>query len=343
MLDGASEESCGRCHEGSAARPEGVRFPAPGAPSCASCHEQGVLGCPTCHLEGPTSGAHAVHLAPAGPGGAGLGCSSCHQLPGGQVIEGDHGNGVAEVRFDSTRVAPGASYDPVSGVCAVACHDRGGARARPAWVERDPMGCGDCHGSPPSKHYPGGCSTCHQEASDDGAALLPGPFHRNDKVDLGDGSGGCGACHAEQPTSGAHRPHREPSLTTPVDCSGCHPTHMEVLSPGHLDGAIQLSFGERARFFGASPAWDGASCAGVACHGAGLASPSPVTPVWKDTSGAASQCGACHGVPPTQHTSSTNCGRADCHGGVVERKGGVPSIPPAGRLLHINGKLDVNR
>ncbi|HYM95675.1 MAG TPA: hypothetical protein VET26_00100, partial [Candidatus Sulfotelmatobacter sp.] len=66
-------------------------------------------------------------------------------------------------------------------------------------------------------------------------------------------------------------------------------------------------------------------------------------PVWNDATGAASACGACHGVPPPQHTSSTSCDRATCHGREVARDAsGTPHIAAAGRSLHVNGVIDVS-
>jgi len=342
MLDKNDDEACGRCHDGVASQPDGVRFAAPGTPSCTSCHKEGILGCTTCHGDGKVTGSHGKHVVDVG-----LACTTCHQLPGAAVIGGTHGNGVVDLVFDPTRVAPGASYDRASGACTVSCHDHGGARARPAWGSTGPLQCGDCHKAPPADHYPGLCSTCHHEANDDGSALAPGPFHLNGKVDLGDGSGGCAACHGNTtggwPSSGAHPSHRLPTQGAPVSCASCHPAYDSPQSPGHLDGQIHVAFGDRARDRGAEPTWDGASCDSVACHGAGLAEQPLVVPAWQDTSGVAIQCGSCHGIPPKQHTPSPDCGRADCHGGEVKRALGVLSISPAGRALHINGKIEKNR
>jgi hypothetical protein len=67
-----------------------------------------------------------------------------------------------------------------------------------------------------------------------------------------------------------------------------------------------------------------------------------VVPDWKDTSGAADRCGACHGIPPSQHTASKSCGDGNCHAGEVALDAaGVPSITAAGRALHMNGIIDV--
>jgi predicted CxxxxCH...CXXCH cytochrome family protein len=81
----------------------------------------------------------------------------------------------------------------------------------------------------------------------------------------------------------------------------------------------------------------------VACHGAGLVDSPLVIPVWTDTSGAAKQCGACHGIPPTQHTASTSCDRATCHGTEVTRTLAELGISDAGKALHVNGAIDLDR
>jgi predicted CxxxxCH...CXXCH cytochrome family protein len=339
-----------------------VTMPAPGAPSCTSCHDepQGVLACNTCHGSGAriypprdpcffpgdaaTAGAHAAHVQPSAARPAGVACTTCHPTPPAQVIGGLHGNGTVEVIFDQSVIGPEASYDPSSGTCAVTCHDSGGARPRPAWSETTPMGCGDCHGSPPANHYPGSCTSCHAEANSTGTALSGGPLHLDGQVELGNGSGLCGACHGTGadpwPSTAAHPAHQNPSLTTPLACTNCHVVPQTILDPTHLDGVVQVTFSGLATARGSSPSWDGTSCSAVACHGANLAD--PVTPPrWTDTSGAASKCGACHGIPPSQHTTSMSCGWSNCHGSeIVEATSGVPFVSDAGLSLHVNGVID---
>ena len=173
MLDGADSEACGRCHEGTPARPLGVTFAAPGATPCTTCHTEpaGVLACGTCHAAGPTlPGAHAAHVAPSPSRATPLACSSCHPVPGASVVGGLHGNGSVEVVFDAKIVAPEASYDQKSGACAVSCHDQGGARPRPIWSDPTAMRCADCHGAPPTPHAPGPCTSCHREANATGTS-----------------------------------------------------------------------------------------------------------------------------------------------------------------------------
>jgi predicted CxxxxCH...CXXCH cytochrome family protein len=167
----------------------------------------------------------------------------------------------------------------------------------------------------------------------------------NGKVDLGDGTSGCGACHGENgsawPKSGAHAAHQSPTLTTPVDCASCHPVPSALRDGTHLDGVVDVTLGGRAADRGAKPSWDGASCKDVACHGARLGDAPSVIPAWNDTSGAARACGACHGIPPTQHTPSTSCDRSTCHGTEVMRGLGTLSISADGKSLHVNGAIDV--
>ena len=239
---------------------------------------------------------------------------------------------------------PGASYDATSGACAVSCHNRGGARSRPKWDETTPMGCNDCHRSPPAGHFPGPCTNCHQEPNAAGTALRLGPLHVNGRVDLGDGSGKCGACHGRGddpwPSAGAHPAHESPSIAAAIACATCHPVPATVIDAVHLDGVIHVSFSGLALARGSLPQWDGTSCSQVACHGANLPDP-PAMPAWNDTLGRAAACGTCHGIPPTQHTASTSCDRATCHGSeIMQDPSGSPLITASGKAVHVDGVIE---
>jgi len=363
MLDANNDEACGRCHEGVPSRPAGVNAPAPGATACTTCHDQpdGVLACGTCHgdraraypprdacffpSDAPKAGAHRAHLEASSLRAGTLECASCHPMPPTDVISGVHGNGSVDIAFDKAVTGPEASYDRATGQCAVSCHDRGGARARPMWSDATPMACGDCHSSPPANHFAGACSTCHREANAAGTSLVAAALHLNGKVDLGDGSGGCGACHGHAddpwPTTGAHAAHETPTLTAAIDCASCHVVPAAVIAPRHLDGVVQVVFAGRATDRAQAPLWDGKTCSDVACHGAGLRDRPDVVPAWTDTSGSAGACGACHGIPPSQHTASTSCDRSTCHGTEVARTIPDLMISPEGRALHVNGVIDV--
>ena len=171
----------------------------------------------------------------------------------------------------------------------------------------------------------------------------------NGKVDLGNGSGLCGACHgtgaSPWPTTAAHPAHQNPTLTEPLACSSCHVVPATILDPGpsrryrarHLlrarDGARVGPGLERRARARTSPA-------------TARTSPDPAAvPAWDDTSGAQAQCGACHGIPPSQeHTPSASCNRSDCHGSEVTLDAnGAPHISAAGMALHIDGIIESGR
>jgi predicted CxxxxCH...CXXCH cytochrome family protein len=370
MLNANDPNACGTCHEGTPATPAGIELSAPGAPACTSCHDQpgGALACSTCHGSGSlsfpprdlcffpedaqTAGPHAAHVEPSEARTAGFGCATCHPTPpSNDVISGLHGDGIVEVTFDNSLIGPEASFNSTTGQCSVTCHDSGGLRPKPTWVVTTPMGCNDCHRSPPSNHYPGSCTNCHAEANANGTALTGGPLHLDGQVELGNGNGTCGACHgtgsSPWPSTAAHPSHENPTITLPIACSSCHVVPSSLLAPGHLNGVVSVQFAGLATARGSTPTWNGSTstCNGVACHGANLPETPAIVPVWTDPSGAAAKCGACHGIPPSSgHTASTDCGRADCHGGEVgETATGVPFITTAGLALHIDGIIESNR
>jgi predicted CxxxxCH...CXXCH cytochrome family protein len=364
MLDPNDPDACGQCHAGTPAPVPGVTLAAPGATACTTCHSEpgGPLACGTCHGSGTTAypprdlcffpgdaltaGAHAAHVQPSVASAAGLPCSTCHPVPSANVateMTGLHGDGHVEVIFDSARIGPEASYDSVTGACAVTCHDLGGQTPHPLWSERIAITCNSCHLSPPQGHYPGPCTGCHADANATGTALA-GSLHMNGAVVLGDGSGQCGACHgtgaSPWPTTAAHPGHQNPTIALPTSCASCHPVPSSITDPTHLDGVVQVTFTGLAVARGSSPVWNGTSCTNVACHGANLADP-PGVPVWTDPSGDAAKCGACHGIPPSQHTASTSCNLSECHGSEIAINAqGVPSISPFGLALHIDGIIE---
>jgi predicted CxxxxCH...CXXCH cytochrome family protein len=366
MLDPGDPSACGRCHDGTLSRPASVTEAAPGAPACTSCHDQpgGVLACSTCHgsgdrsypprdpcfFPGDVAGSHAAHVESSPELMGGFPCSTCHPAPGSPVIGGLHGDGIVEVTFDPTLVHGQPSYDSTTGACAVSCHAMGGSRPNVTWTEpASPVGCGDCHGSPPAAHYTGPCTGCHAEANAAGTALSGGPLHMNGLVDLGNGSGLCGACHgtgaSPWPTTAAHPAHENPTtLTEPLACTNCHVVPATILDPVHLDGTVHVTFAGLATSRGSDPVWAGGTCTNVACHGANLPGPAAV-PDWADTSGAQAQCGACHGIPPTQeHTPSASCNLSYCHGSEVTLDAnGALHISAAGLALHIDGIVESRR
>jgi predicted CxxxxCH...CXXCH cytochrome family protein len=295
-------------------------------------------------------GAHAAHVLPGPTHAASFPCTMCHPSRTTDV-SGSHGDGVVDVAFDVAFAGPHATYEPTTATCVVACHARGGRRPAPSWFDTTPMTCNDCHASPPSGHPAGTCTACHAEPDAAGTTLRGGPLHMNGRVDVGDGSGTCAACHHGAsdamgwPDTGSHLSHRAPANAAPVACSDCHAVPSTVSDPVHFvsapSGAVRFSGNATVR--GAAPSYDTgtSTCAGVACHGAGLGGASTVPPAWGDTSGAAVRCGRCHGLPPpAPHTSRADCESVICHGGEVAPSPTGPAITPAGRALHQNGVVD---
>jgi predicted CxxxxCH...CXXCH cytochrome family protein len=349
ILDPNDAQSCGRCHDGAPTRPPGVTTSAPGAPACTTCHQEpaGSLGCNTCHGTGrdpcfftgdlDTAKTHAAHVDITATHANGLACSTCHPIPGNPVIGGTHGNGTIEVT---------ARFDASTKVCTTECHARaGGARPSPAWNEKTPMKCGDCHGSPPPNHPAGACTSCHREANATGTAFVASAaLHVNGHVDLGDGSGKCGACHGKGddpwPSTNAHPSHQKPSAATAAPCASCHVVPA-TFGPGTAHprgGPASVVLSGLAVTRGTPAVYAAGSCREVYCHGGGLEGTVAATPVWTDLSGNAKACGSCHGTPPAApHISSPSCDL--CHrDGVVTPAGA--RIAPAWAALHVNGAVD---
>lgn len=357
------EGVCGRCHDGAPVRPQGVRHSAPDAPACTSCHTQpqGVLACGTCHGDGKEraapprdpclfpdtrSDAHRAHLEStlaATP----LQCATCHgSRP--TALGGSHADGKLDVVFDPVQAGEDARYDAASGECTVRCHNRGGERARPAFMETGPLGCGACHGAPPDDHYAGSCDRCHSGVDASGSKLVDARVHMDGTSGPGDGPAACGACHGQDDDpaprdSPAHALHRDTQLMAAIACAECHPVPEHVASAGHLDRGTVTSADVRLEGLAAArerqPSYSAGRCNDVACHGAGL--PGQPEPRWDWHAQARPQdCARCHGVPPgPPHIQDNRCASPVCHGSEVSA-GSEPAITQSGLRLHINGRYD---
>jgi len=365
LRDAEAPAVCGRCHDGSPVRPEGVQFGITSAPACTTCHESpaGVLDCTTCH--GAPGRAYpprdACYVATSGPDLHGahvmracriratpLACGACHPAPGEPLLSAAHANGTLDLALDPALAGEGARFDAARGTCLVACHARGGTHPEPVWTEPRALDCNGCHLSPPADHYPGACASCHREMGATADSLRPGPLHLDGEVELGSGTGTCGACHgdgvAPWPGDALHTRHRTTALTTPLACESCHVVPATVIAPGHLDGQVTVLLSGRAQGAGAAPRYEASEgrCDHVACHRAGLRVPSP-SPRWReDALGASGRCEGCHRAPPPPpHVQMPTCAGGLCHGAEVSAGSDALGITEAGRALHLDGDLDV--
>jgi predicted CxxxxCH...CXXCH cytochrome family protein len=230
-------------------------------------------------------------------------------------------------------------------------------------------GCSSCHGFPPTQTRSGAlhttdanCYGCHSTSVDASNQVVPNGTHNDGALQVGGGgvgTYGCQSCHGDQARTGiagsdahvksapplatrggtdpsesaigAHQAHvnrAAGALAAPVACSECHVVPETM---NHATGVTDVTFGERSRLGGATPAWDGQGCTSTYCHGATLgAGGTNHAPTW---TGNASQvaCGSCHGAPPPPpHSTSAFC--QGCHPGYT-----ATSVNLA---KHVNGTVD---
>lgn len=225
-------------------------------------------------------------------------------------------------------------------------------------VAEVPTGCSStsCHLSPPATgtHGPhpanNRCYRCHGAVINSSFAFLKTNLHNNGTVDY---AVGCSSCHGwNQGVSppqnlkgecgqgldgvGAHKAMRMSAIPVhQVACTNCHVVPLSTWAAGHIDGdgKAEVVFANLATAGGAQPVWEEGKCTNVYCHGATLKGGDHKNPAWKDTSGAASQCGACHSLADPDNNTAVDC--SSCHPETVAPDG---SILPYGK--HLNGVVD---
>jgi predicted CxxxxCH...CXXCH cytochrome family protein len=145
---------------------------------------------------------------------------------------------------------------------------------------------------------------------------------------------------------GAHQLHlRDTAIRTALPCDACHLVPATVDEPGHVDGAVTVTFGALAWKDGARPTWSrsAARCDGVYCHGATLAGGRSTAPAWtyevEPDPARPSHCGDCHGAPPPPpHPAATPpAGCHPCHATTVRADGSIDV--PGGH--HLDGHRDL--
>jgi predicted CxxxxCH...CXXCH cytochrome family protein len=277
---------------------------------------------------------------------------------------------------------PSVGCPPGGCTCATTyCHGStltGGVATAPSWtrVDGSQVRCNSCHGDPPPLPHEqrSDCSTCHTGYTSTTVNLA---LHVDGKVDAVGGS--CTSCHgdpsrlpatiAPAPPAiagtgsspwaasdpGAHLKHLTGTLLrkTPIACSECHVVPTTTPGPPgsgdtHGDGFATVVFGTLAKSDGASPRWNATAaplgCAATYCHGGTLSGGTETAPLWNETGGTASACGACHGNPPATTSqggkhpdvaATQNCN--GCHTGYSGVRGGPITI---NTTLHLNGVID---
>ncbi|MDF1561932.1 MAG: hypothetical protein P1V51_02740 [Deltaproteobacteria bacterium] len=170
-------------------------------------------------------------------------------------------------------------------------------------VQRVPLQCNTCHGSPSNIAPP-------MDTSGNALTTATGV--------------------------GAHQRHGAPTnWRANIPCDACHVLPTAEGDPGHMDTDLpaELTWGPLANADGAVPAWDGATCSNY-CHGQTLIPGGTVpTPIWTQVDGSQDVCGACHAVPPGgvhPVVPGTDC--SGCH----PFTGFLPDDP----ATHINGVVD---
>jgi predicted CxxxxCH...CXXCH cytochrome family protein len=309
-------------------------------------------------------GAHQAHLGKTSLASAPLQCADCHVLPTSM----SHSDGIIDMSWGPFAKAGGANPNYNGSTCTnVYCHGAfpGGRTVfAPSWTG-GPMTCGSCHGTPPPTpphtNPAAECSTCHGAGYSQTAKTVDKAKHINGVVDVNFTAATCTSCHGDTARAaiagadpqvkasppvgskgetaattravGAHAAHVNKATwsANPLQCADCH---VVPTSTGHSNGVVDIAFGALAKTAGAAPAWNGATCANVYCHGAFAGGTPAAAPSWATPGGVA--CGSCHALPPatTPHANKTlEC--STCHGA-----GYSQTAKTVNKALHINGVVD---
>ncbi len=228
---------------------------------------EGLQACQSCHGE------------PGSVNATGVSCFSCHaQFP---HPVGWSGSGTANLhqtyiqqkgwRMDECKTCHGADF-----------------RTAKTFQDTSSISCFSCHAG---NSGPIGCKTCHG-----GAASSAPP------ADL------LGGTSTDLITVGAHTAHvLDEGTFAKISCANCHAGFSGYANPAHIDtttpGRAEVVFGVIATDSGRiSPVWDrnAGTCSSIYCHGS-FGGGNGVVPQWIRTGQA--ECGSCHNLPPTTHTS----------------------------------------
>jgi predicted CxxxxCH...CXXCH cytochrome family protein len=334
--------------------------------ACEACHGSPASPAPPMDLAGlavsPRVGAHQVHLSGT-PRSLAVPCSECHvPVSPTNLDQAGHydTDRPAEVIFGALARTAGANPSRAGGNCNnTYCHGStllGGTETSPAWTA-GAQACSACHGMPPPDANHGGgtatqCEGCHPDTVGPGQAIVDRTKHVNGVIDT---SAACDACHGQNGDSapprdlagltvsdqvGAHQAHVSPALSAAVACGSCHRVPIQYGDAGHADtpAPAEVNLIGRAELGGLDATYAGLRCTNTYCHGATL--PEGATAVdWNDADGSESQCGACHGMPPSSpaHAGQGPISCHSCHQDVAGMNATI--VTPS---LHIDGIVEVS-
>ncbi|GFE57394.1 CxxxxCH/CxxCH domain-containing protein [Geobacter sp. AOG1] len=260
-----------------------------GTAACGSCHATTTLA----------TGSHTQHLA------LDTNCGNCHTSATATAYSNAaHVNQLIDVADSYTKGgAPGNGY----GTCSTAtCH---GANS-PVWGANTANAtCTKCHGKPTTiANY----STAN--------AWQAAPGYATTGTDIAGQTGTFTNGVSNDAQVGAHDAHlRAVNAYTGrrVLCTDCHAI---PASGTHANGATDFAWSNLAQNIGTTgsvstrgtltPTYSASTCSNTYCHGAKLAGGADTTPVWTDTAYLtpyaknATNCGKCHGAPPTTAPST---------------------------------------
>ncbi len=293
--------------------------------------------CGTCHGRPPTAPHPQVDKSGVAIATT-VQCSQCHPgtvfgpsdaSPGTiNVANGLHVNGAKDIDFHAadwpqkTNHGRAANYDdPAWPAGIAACRSCHGANLDGGIVS---VSCDSCHTGGTST-WRTTCTFCHGDANRLANAAAPPAGSLDTEISTSDRA------------VGAHQKHlgNGSTLSNGVACTECHAVPTGI---AHVDGAVQMSWGTLARTGGASPTWNGTTCAASYCHGSTLPGTGRANPTWAPPT--ALGCGSCHQPSPTtgRHPAVfSNHGDfacSVCHGA------GFTAGTSVDKALHVNGAID---
>jgi predicted CxxxxCH...CXXCH cytochrome family protein len=175
------------------------------------------------------------------------------------------------------------------------------------------LACGDLREATPQSQRATSCSECHGDRT---VAALPGDPASAPPNDVE----GRSESDPSATAIGAHQDHLVAGvLGAAVACDECHVVPTSLISPGHLDNQVKVSFGALAAKNGLAPSYDPLTqtCSNVYCHGNFNLSKKPPSlppaPTWRGGE-AAVACGSCHDLPPPVPTHVDLQGISGCNG-----------------------------